>query len=126
MIKWFDTKQQDKNCIITIYDTNITLNKHACDLVETAYTVMLGLDYDSKILYIKPLKKDIATRGDIPETSQYKITLRPSYGRVSNVEFIKEIKRVLKVDSLKVNPKKFAVDYVIGQDILKIDLTREV
>ena len=25
MIKWFDTKQQDKNYIITIYDTNITL-----------------------------------------------------------------------------------------------------
>jgi hypothetical protein len=63
MITWFDTKQQDKNCIVTIYDSNITLNKHACDMIKNAYTVMLGLDYDNKILYIKPLKKDIATRG---------------------------------------------------------------
>ena len=126
MITWFDTKQQDKNCIVTIYDSNITLNKHACDMIKNAYTVMLGLDYDNKILYIKPLKKDIATRGDIPESSQYKITLRPSYGRVSNVEFIKEIKRVLGVDSFKTNQKKFNVEYNMGLDTLKVDLTKDV
>jgi hypothetical protein len=95
-------------------------------MIKNAYTVMLGLDYDNKILYIKPLKKDIATRGDIPESSQYKITLRPSYGRVSNVEFIKEIKRVLGVDSFKTNQKKFNVEYNMGLDTLKVDLTKEV
>ena len=55
MIKWFDIDKKNKNCIATIYDTNITLNKHACDLISTAYTVMLGLDYDNKMLFIKPL-----------------------------------------------------------------------
>ena len=126
MIEWFDIEKVNKNCIATIYDTNITLNKHTCDLIDNPYSVMLGLDYENKLLFIKPLKKDIATRGDIPESRQYNITIRSSYGRISNVEFIKEIKGVLNVDSLKTNPKKFLVEYLSGQEILKIDLSKEV
>ena len=126
MIKWFDIDKKNKNCIATIYDTNITLNKHACDLISNAYTVMLGLDYDNKLLFIKPLNKDVAMRGDIPQTSQYNITIRSSYGRISNVDFIKEIKGILGVDSLKSNPKKFNVEYVEQNNTLKIDLVKEV
>ena len=126
MIKWFDVDKKNKNCIATIYDSNITLNKHACDMISSAYTVMLGIDYDNKMLFIKPLNKDIATRGDIPTSSQYNITIRSSYGRISNVDFIKEIKGILGVDSLKVNPKKFNVEFVDTTNTLKIDLTKEV
>ena len=126
MIKWFDIEDKNKNCIATIYDTNITLNKHACDLISNAYTVMLGLDYEKKILFIKPLNKDIATRGDIPSTSQYNITIRSSYGRISNVDFVKEIKGILQVDSLKPNPRKFIVEYLESMNALSIDLTQEV
>ena len=126
MIKWFDIDKKNKNCIATIYDTNITLNKHACDLISNAYTVMLGLDYDNKLLFIKPLNKDVAMRGDIPQTSQYNITIRSSYGRISNVDFIKEIKGILGVDSLKSNPKKFNVEYVEQNNTLKIDWVKEV
>jgi hypothetical protein len=125
MIKWFDADKKNKNCVATIYDTNITLNKHACDLISNAYTVMLGLDYENKILFIKPLNKDVATRGDIPTTSQYNITIRSSYGRISNVDFVKEIKGILGIDSLKVNPKKFSVEYSEGMNTLKIDLKKE-
>ena len=126
MIKWFDMENKNKNCIATIYDTNITLNKYACDLISNAYTVMLGIDYDNKLLFIKPLKKDIATRGDIPQTSQYNITIRSSYGRISNVDFVKEIKGILGVDSLKEEPRKFSVDYLESNNTLKIDLMKEV
>ena len=119
MIKWFDMESKNKNYIATIYDSNITLNKHACDLIDTAYTVMLGLDYTNKQLFIKPLSKDVATRGDIPESSQYNITIRSSYGRISNVDFIKEVKGILGVDSLKVNPKKFNVEYQEQQNIIQ-------
>lgn len=126
MIKWFDMENKNKNCIATIYDSNITLNKYACDLISSAYTVMLGIDYDKKTVFIKPLNKDVATRGDIPASSQYNITIRSSYGRISNVDFIKEVKGVLGVDSLKTNPKKFSVEYIDNHNTLKIDLSKEV
>ena len=126
MIKWFDLDEKQKNCIVTIYDSNITLNKYTCNYLTTAYTVMLGLDYSEKLLYIKPLNKDIATRGDIPTSSQYKITIGGSYGRISNVDFIKEIKTILGVESLKIAPKKFNVELIENNSILKIDLKREV
>ena len=126
MIKWFDMEEKNKNCVATIYDSNITLNKHACDFISTAYTVMLGIDYDNKAVFIKPLNKDVATRGDIPNSTQYNITIRSSYGRISNVDFIKEVKGVLGVDSLKINPKKFNVEYNENYNTLKIDLTKEV
>ena len=87
---------------------------------------MLGIDYDNKAVFIKPLNKDVATRGDIPESSQYNITIRSSYGRISNVDFIKEVKGVLGVDSLKINPKKFNVEYIENHNTLKIDLSKEV
>ena len=126
MIKWFDMDKKSKNQIATIYDTNITLNKHACDLIDSAYTVMLGIDYNTKAIFIKPLNKDVATRGDIPSTSQYNITIRSSYGRISNVDFIKEIKKIIGIDSFKINPKKFSVEFIETKNILKIDLTKEV
>ena len=126
MIKWFDMENKNKNCVATIYDSNITLNKHACDFISNAYTVMLGIDYEDKLLFIKPLNKDIATRGDIPESSQYNITIRSSYGRISNVDFIKEVKGILGVDSFKTSPKKFNVEYVENYNTLKIDLSKEV
>lgn len=126
MIKWFDMENKNKNCIATIYDTNITLNKYACDLISNAYTVMLGIDYQNMQIFIKPLNKDIATRGDIPKSSQYNITIRSSYGRISNVDFVKEVKGILGVDSLKASPKKFNVEFLENNNTLKIDLSREV
>lgn len=125
-ISWFSTDFKTKKCIATIYDSNITLNKYACDLISNAYTVMLGLDYENNLVYIKPLRKDIATRGDIPQSKQYAITLRSSYGRISNVDFIKEIKSLLKTDSFKDDPKKFYVEWNQNGESLKIDLNEEV
>ena len=123
-IMWFDSEKKNKNKIATIYDTNITLNKSACEILCDAYKVMLGIDYDNKSLFIKPLNKDMSTRGTIPISSQYNITIRSSYGRISNVEFVKEVKNLLGVNSLKDNPKKFHVEY--QSDFLKIDLLKEV
>jgi hypothetical protein len=123
---WFDSDTKNKNCIATIYDTNITLNKPASKLIENAYRVMLGLDYDKKILYIKALNTDMALRGNIPLSSQYNISIKSSYARISNALFVREIKGILGVDSLKVNQKKFIVEYQVGSDILTIDLNKEV
>ena len=126
MIKWFDIKEKDKNMIATICDTNITLNKHSCSYLSTAYTVMLGIDYSKKQILIKPLTKDVALRGDIPSSSQYNLSLRSTYARISNVEFIKEVKVLLGLDTFKPNPKKYSVSYCEKDHYLIINLEREV
>lgn len=126
MIKWFDIKEKDKNLIATICDTNITVNKHSCKYLESAYTVMLGIDHEKRLIYIKPLSKDVATRGDIPASAQYNLSLRSTYARVSNVDFIKEIKSILKIESFKGHPKKYAVSFCEKERYLIINLKEEV
>ena len=126
MIKWFDVKEKDKNLIATICDNNITLNKHTSIYLENAYTVMLGIDYDKRLIYIKPLNKDIATRGDIASSIQYNISLRSTYSRISNVEFIKEIKNILGIESFKGHPRKYNVSYCQKNSCLVINLEEEV
>lgn len=121
-ITWFNESQ--KTLISTIYDNNITLNKTCATLLDNAYSVMLGLDYDEKIVHIKPLSKEEATRGDITSDSQYKITVRSSYARVCNISFISEIKKIIGVFELK-NPKKFVVSFDELNKCFKIDLRKE-
>lgn len=125
-IIWFNADKKSKNCIATIYENNITLNKYTCNLIENVYSVMLGLDYDKKILIIKPLSKDLATRGDIPTKSQYVITIRNSYGRISNTDIIREIKKIIDIKSLKETPKKFHVKWEDSISALSINLNEEV
>ncbi len=94
-IIWFE-KPQDG--IATFYEGNITLNKTAIENLEDCYSVMLGIDYDKKHIFIKPLSKSQDQRGDIPEKSRYKITIRSSYGRITSKEFMKEISKMIVVD----------------------------
>ncbi len=119
-VKWFNEDQ--KTLITTIYENNITLNKSCVSLIENAYSVMLGLDYDEKVVHIKPLTKDVATRGDIPAKSQYKITIRSSYARVCNISFINEIKKIIGNSDLKLNPKKFTAIFDEHNKSFIIDL----
>lgn len=122
-IIWFNEDQ--KTLITTIYDNNITLNKSCVRLIENSYSVMLGLDYDEKLILIKPLSKDAATKGDIPLTSQYKITVRSSYARVCNISFINEIKKIIGDIDLKSNPKKFVATFDEDEKCFKIYLHEE-
>lgn len=121
-ITWFNENQ--KILISTIYDNNITLNKTCVNFLENAYSVMLGLDYDSQIVHIKPLTKEESTRGDITSDSQYKITVRNSYARVCNISFINEIKKLIGIFDLKI-PKKYIVSFDQLNKTLKIDLRKE-
>ncbi|MFI3328925.1 MAG: hypothetical protein R3Y05_00410 [bacterium] len=122
-IIWFNEDQ--KTLITTIYDNNITLNKSCVNLIENAYSVMLGLDYDQKVIHIKPLTKDVATRGDISEKSQYKITIRSSYARVCNISFINEIKKIIGSIDLKQSPQKFIATFDEQNKSFLIDLNKE-
>lgn len=122
-ITWFNENQ--KSLISTIQNNNITFNKTCLNFIQHAYSVMLGVDYDNNIVHIKPLSKEDATRGDITEKEQYKITIKSSYARVSNKMFINEIKKMLKIDDLT-DPKKFITLYDEYNKTLIIDLNKGV
>ena len=118
-IVWFNERPKDG--IATLYEGNITLNKVAIENLEDAFSVMLGIDYDNKFVYIKPLSKDQDQRGDIPEKSKYKITIRSSYGRISNKDFMQELASIIN-RNLK-NPVKCVTTWDIDEKVLIIDLS---
>ena len=118
-IVWFNERPKDG--IATLYEGNITLNKVAIENLEDAFSVMLGIDYDNKLVYIKPLSKDQDQRGDIPEKSKYKITIRSSYGRISNKDFMQELASIIN-RNLK-NPVKCVTTWDFDEKVLIIDLS---
>ncbi len=120
-IVWFN--ENFKELVSTIQNNNITLNKQSKSLIENAYTVMLGLDEQEKIVHIKPLTKEESIRGYIQEKKQYKITIRSSYARISNKFFINEIKKLIEINDLT-EPKKFIVTFDDNSKSLLIDLKR--
>lgn len=120
-IEWFSSYSKDG--IATLYDTNITLNKNTIRNIEDAYSVMLGIDKENKQIVIKPLNKEQDQRGDIPDTQKYKITIRSSYGRIANKDFMRRIESIGNL-SLK-EPKKFPTYYDEDKHLVIIDLREE-
>jgi hypothetical protein len=122
-IVWFNEKPKD--CIVTIAAGNITLNKPATNFFENAYSVMLGIDKDQKVVVIKPLHKAEAIKHDIPESNKYKITVRSSYSRIANKAFIEELGTMIDVD-FNVVTKKFKANWQSKDLVLLVDLKEEV
>ena len=121
-ILWFDEKNKD--LVATIAEANITINKPAKNLIEYAYSVMIGLNEDEKKAYIKALNRETVEKGNIPQSQLYTVTLRQSYGRISNTEYIKCISKI--TNTSYVEPKKYLMTYDKDEHMLVIDLCREV
>lgn len=122
-IVWFNEKPKD--CIVTIAAGNMTLNKPATNFFENAYSVMLGIDKDQKIIAIKPLLKAEAIKHDIPDSNKYRITVRSSYSRIANKSFIEEIGFLLDEDFTDIT-KKYKANWQSKDQILLVDLKEEV
>lgn len=122
--KWFSRNESEQ--IATIYDTNITLNKAASEHFETAYSVMLGYDREQKVVAIKPLSKEADNLGHIPEDKRYKISIWPSYARISNKLFISSISEDLNISFKKSEAHKFKCDWDREEKLLKICLNEEI
>ena len=121
-IEWFTSNSKDG--IATLYDSNITLNKNTIRNIEDAYSVMLGIDVDKKQIVIKPLNKEQDQRGDIPPTHKYKITIRSSYGRIANKDFMKKIEKLGGFTLTE--PKKFTTWYDEDNHLVIINLKEEL
>ena len=103
-INWFNEKP--KECVITLAQGNLTLNKAAANYFEHAYSVMLGIENKQKLVVIKPLNKAEALKQDIPENRKYKITVRSSYARITNKAFVEELVQMFGL-TLGTEPLKF-------------------
>jgi len=122
---WASKKPKDG--VATLYESNITLNKAASSHFERAYNVLLGLDTDGKKIAVKPLSKEEVELGAIPEEKRHKITVKPSYARVCNKKFMKEIAQVANLDLANNNSFKFTAAWSREDSALIIDLnTMEV
>jgi len=122
--KWFSKNESE--AIATIYDTNITLNKSASGYFDSAYSVMLGFDRDNKRVAIKPLTKEEDNLGDIADDKKYKISVKPSYSRISNKSFISTLSNQTGISFKKSEAHKFIASWSDADGILTIDLSKEV
>ncbi|MGE4320322.1 MAG: hypothetical protein AB7E61_02600 [Acholeplasmataceae bacterium] len=118
-ITWFNEKPKD--CVVTIGNGSLTLNKPATMFFENAYSVMLGVNHTDKLLFIKPLNKERSMMHDIPANSKYKITIRNSYSRVTNKSFLEEIVDWFSIDVIN-TVFKFKANWDSKQEVLTVDL----
>ncbi len=120
MFKWKSKEQGTQ--FVSIYETNITLNKPASTHFNHAYSVMLGVGNDGKKLGIKPLSKQEYQRGDIGEEMLYKISLRSSYARISNKSFVTHLAEKLGLDFETHTMYKFNAEWDDAEKVLVVDL----
>ncbi len=116
------TSKKPNAGIATLYESNITLNKTASSHFDHAYSVLLGIDYDTKRIAIKPLTKQETERGAVPEEKRHKITVRQSYARVCNKSFMKEVAELANIDLVDNNAYKFPTSWSAKDQALIIDL----
>ena len=117
---WASKKPKDG--VATLYESNITLNKSASSHFDHAFSVLLGLDLKSKKVAVKPISKEEHELGAIPEEKRHKITVKPSYARVCNKKFMKEIANLVGVDLTDNKSFKFKTKWSKEDSALVIDL----
>lgn len=122
MFKWSNKDQGTK--LVTLYDSNITLNKGASVHFNNAYSVMLGLDEAGHRLAIKPINKTLVDRGDIPREKLYRISVRSSYSRISNKIFMTDLSRALNLDFEQQKMFKFHCEWSEVEKSLIVDFNR--
>ena len=120
--EWTSKKPNDG--IATLYESNITLNKSASSHFDHAYSVLLGLDRDGLLVAVKPISKEEFQLGAIPEEKRHKITVKPSYARVCNKRFMKEISEVANINLIDNQSYKFKTTWSKKDMALIIDLNK--
>lgn len=110
--------------LATIYEANITLNKAASSYFDAAYVVLLGLDRETKRIAVKPVSKEEVSLGFIPEEQQHNITVKPSYSRICNKQFVQEVSALAGLQFGDNQAYKFKAVWNEKDNALIIDLNR--
>ena len=107
---------------VTIYSTNLTLNKAACRHFEEVDFVLLGIDRNKNVLWIKPVGKKEINDALYPEDQLHRISIGKSYGRISNKNFISELSKEYNLDLDNNNCVKYTAKFDVIHQILLVDL----
>lgn len=114
-------KGSTTNPAITIYANNLTLNNAAAKHVEDIRYCLLGIDYTSSTIAIKPVtKRDIDLKIYDP-THLNKISMGKGYARISNKTFIDEINKCCNRNIIGL---KFEATYDEAKEMLIVDLLK--
>jgi hypothetical protein len=73
---------------------------------------------------VKPISKEEVDLGTIPEEKRHKITVRPSYARVSNKKFMKEVSKIANVNLANKKSYKYTTYWSREDSALIIDLNK--
>lgn len=103
---------------LTVYETNLTLNKAACVHFEDVNYVMLGIDKESKKIGIKPVSKQEIDDNVYPASQLHRISLGKSYGRISNKSFVYDLSQVFGLDFSENQCYKYKVTYDVVHSIM--------
>jgi len=117
--------KKPKEGIATLYESNITLNKSASSHFDHAFSVLLGLDTEELRIAVKPITKEEHELGAIPEEKRHKITVKPSYARVCNKKFMKEVSALIGIDLADNRSFKFKTNWSKEDSALVIELNQE-
>lgn len=115
-------KNDVANTSVTLYETNITLNKAACEPFEDVRYVLLGYDASKEQLAIKPVPKEDVDLNIYPKANLHKISLGKSYGRICNKNFMKEIGDRFNLDYHKDNGIKLDAIYDENNQLMIVQL----
>lgn len=107
---------------VTIYSTNLTLNKAACRHFEDVNYVLLGIDRNNNILGIKPVSKKEINEELYPEDQLHKISIGKSYGRISNKSFISDFAKEYSFDLSDNKCVKYTAKFDVIHQILLVNL----
>ena len=112
--------------VVTLYETNITLNTVAASNFEKAYATMIGYSKKDNALIIKYLNKEEATSGVYNKNDLHTISIKPSYGRINGKNIIRSIATFYPLDFSKKNMYKFNSTWDVASKSLIVDLNTEV
>jgi len=103
---------------LTIYETNLTLNKAACYHFEDVNFVLLGIDKENRQIGIKPVTKDEINNQIYPVSQLHRISLGKSYGRISNKSFVEDLCQEFGLDFEKTQSYKYRVTFDVVHQIM--------
>lgn len=112
--------------IVTLYETNITLNTVAASNFENAYATMIGYSKKDNCLVIKHLNKEEATCGVYNKNDLHAISIKPSYGRINGKNIIRSIANFYPLDFSNKNMYKFNCTWDAASKSLIVNLNEEV